>query len=58
MSLLELQDVDVCGMTVGEEGESEGRRLLSWIWRRGSELSSDDKHECVTFVEYPITKLT
>lgn len=47
-TLLELHDEDVRGMTVGEEGESEGRRTLSWIWKRGGELSrnNDNLHEC------------
>jgi len=48
-SLPELQDEDVRGMTVGEGVETEGRRLLSWIWRRGGDMGTDDEnlHECM-----------
>jgi hypothetical protein len=48
--LPKLYDGDVRAMTVGEEGETEGRRTLSWIWRRGGDLTSNDDngnlHEC------------
>ncbi|KIM79146.1 hypothetical protein PILCRDRAFT_10574 [Piloderma croceum F 1598] len=31
--LLPLAKEDICALKEGEEGESEGRRSLSWIWR-------------------------
>jgi hypothetical protein len=52
VSLPELHDGDVRGMTIGEEGETEGRRTISWIWRCGGELTMNDDdsgnlHECM-----------
>ena len=46
--VLDLQDQDIRGMTVGEDGESEGRRSVSWIWKQGGTMSSEDNnmHEC------------
>jgi hypothetical protein len=46
---LNLLDSDIHGMTVGEEGESEGHRSLSWIWKQNgvTSLTDDsDMHEC------------
>jgi hypothetical protein len=31
--LLTLDEEDVCPLKEGEEGESEGTRTLSWIWK-------------------------
>jgi hypothetical protein len=50
--LPELRDEDIRSMTIGEEGETEGRRTISWIWRRGEELAIDaddtgSLHECM-----------
>jgi hypothetical protein len=46
-SLLELRDDDLRGMTAGLDGESEGRRTLSWIWRHeGVANDGTDLHEC------------
>jgi hypothetical protein len=46
-SLLELHDEDIRAMTVGLDGESEGRRSLSWIWKHEGTASNGDKlHEC------------
>jgi hypothetical protein len=50
LSLLELRDEDIRGMTVGEEGETEGRRSLSWIWKSfGTASDSEDENlqECM-----------
>src|ERR1700730_5839063 len=33
-TIMDLLDADVRGMTVGEEGESEGHRSMSWIWKQ------------------------
>jgi hypothetical protein len=45
--LPELHDEDVRALAIGEDGESEGRRSLSWIWRRGELANGDDNlHEC------------
>jgi hypothetical protein len=43
-----LLESDVRGMTIGEEGESEGHRSISWIWKRIGVASTDDSsmHEC------------
>jgi hypothetical protein len=50
VTMPDLRDEDIRAMTVGEDGESEGRRTLSWIWKRGgalvSESNGDDLHEC------------
>jgi hypothetical protein len=47
-TILTLLDSDVRGMTVGEEGELEGHRSISWIWKRNGVASTDDSsmHEC------------
>jgi hypothetical protein len=49
----ELREEDIRSMAIGEEGESEGRRTISWIWRRGEDLAinTDDVenlHECTS----------
>jgi hypothetical protein len=43
-----LLDSDIRGMTVGEAGESEGYRSISWIWKQNGVASTDDSdmHEC------------
>jgi hypothetical protein len=47
ISLPELHDGDVRHMAVGVDGESEGRRTLSWIWKNGNLTNDNDKlHEC------------
>jgi hypothetical protein len=48
VTMLDLCDEDIRGMTVAEDTESEGRRSLSWIWRRDGIASSegDNMHEC------------
>jgi hypothetical protein len=47
-TIINLLDTDVRGMTVGEEGESEGHRSISWIWKQNGVSSTDDgnMHEC------------
>jgi hypothetical protein len=47
-ALPDLRDEDIRGMTMGEEGETEGRRTLSWIWKRGGVSGGEDSdlHEC------------
>ena len=49
-SLPELRNEDVRPMNTGLEGESEGRRSLSWIWR-SDELASGSEHlhECRSY---------
>ena len=46
--IIDLRDTDVRGMTVGEEGETEGHRSISWIWKQIGGVSTDDDHmhEC------------
>jgi hypothetical protein len=39
--LLLLNDADIRGMMVGLEGESEGKRTLSWIWKTTGVGSQD-----------------
>jgi hypothetical protein len=60
-SLLELCDEDVRGMTVGEDGETEGRRSLSWIWKcgGGGDNSTDDEnlHECMFSISHALSLL-
>lgn len=41
----QLDDVDIRPMTEGEDGETEGRRSLSWIWRTGSLMSDASNPE-------------
>jgi hypothetical protein len=59
--LPELRDKDVRAMSMGEEGETEGRRTISWIWRRGEDLAmnADDTgnlHEC-TYSSFILSNL-
>jgi hypothetical protein len=53
-TIIDLLDTDVRGMTVGEEGESEGHRSISWIWKRNGVASTDDgnMHECMRISLY------
>jgi hypothetical protein len=37
-----LDDKDVRGMAVGEDGQTEGNRTLSWIWHMAPAKSEDD----------------
>jgi hypothetical protein len=41
VKLPRLNDPDIRGMTAGLEGESEGKRTLSWIWKTAGVGSQD-----------------
>ena len=53
-SLLELHEDDIRGLKIGEDRETEGRRTVSWIWKRCGDLMSkdDDLHECMSSCPY------
>lgn len=40
--LLILTDSDICGISEGEEGDSEGRKKLSWIWKVMGIIGNED----------------
>jgi len=48
-TIMELRDEDVREMSVGGRDESEGHRLISWIWKQGG-VTSPDMHECESIV--------
>lgn len=41
--ICELQDDDICGLTVGLDGQTEGQYTLSWIWQTLEVLENQDK---------------
>jgi hypothetical protein len=59
-TIMDLLDADVHGMTVGEEGESEGHRSMSWIWKQSGIAATDDSHmhECTNISTLPVHLLT
>jgi hypothetical protein len=52
-TVMELHDEDVREMTVGERGESEGHRSISWIWKQGG-VTSPDMHEGENVLTWPV----